>query len=330
MSKDPRYLNFHTHTQSVKRAPNKRPSTYLAGMPKLKQDHYNAFFKSVDRLKRHPLSTALTVMVIAIAIALPLGFLTGVKHLHQLSAQWQESLQVTLYLKPDLTEDAQLQLVNALMQRDDVSNINRISPDEGLALFQSRSEFGNLVEQLDTNPLPPVLEVYPRFDLISTQPMQTLAQSLQQLPQVDLAQLDQVWLQRLFSFMQFGDRLSFTLSIVFMLTIVFVVGNTLRLVLQSYQNEVSLMPLLGASRSYTQRPFLYLGTLYGVLGGCVAWLLLIIAMSFLQTPLNQVADLYGTHLNASQIAWHLWPLCLITGAVLTWNASWVVTHYYLD
>ena len=49
-----------------------------------------------------------------------------------------------------------------------------------------------------------------------------------------------------------------------------VVGNTVRLDIQSRREEIGVLQLLGATDGFIRRPFLYLGAWYGLAAGALA------------------------------------------------------------
>ena len=54
------------------------------------------------------------------------------------------------------------------------------------------------------------------------------------------------------------------------LAVLLVIANTIRLVLQNKQKEMTVYALLGATSAYIRRPYLYGGIFYGLLAGVVA------------------------------------------------------------
>src|SRR3546814_20412639 len=76
-----------------------------------------------------------------------------------------------------------------------------------------------------------------------------------------------------------------------------VVGNTVRLDIQSRREEISVLQLLGATDGFIRRPFLYLGAWYGIGAGAIALGLLATAAPALRDPLAQLAARYGSRLE---------------------------------
>ena len=75
-------------------------------------------------------------------------------------------------------------------------------------------------------------------------------------------------------------------------SVVLIVGNTIRLAILSQQDAIAIMKLVGATDSFIQRPFLYSGVWYGVFGGLLSWLAVSILANYLTSAINKLTDLY--------------------------------------
>ena len=78
--------------------------------------------------------------------------------------------------------------------------------------FQQQSGLGEALRELPENPLPGVVLVTPLTK--STKPtLEALRQRLAELPKVQQAQLDLVWVERLAAILKLGDRFVFGLTV---------------------------------------------------------------------------------------------------------------------
>ena len=169
-----------------------------------------------------------------------------------------------------------------------------------MAELRQRSGLGEAIAAVgETNPLPSVLIVSPKGDEA------LLAGSLANLPEVDVVQHDAAWRQRLDSWLRFGVRLVWVLAALLGLGALLVVGNTVRLDIQSRREEIAVLQQLGATDGFVRRPFLYLGLSYGLVAGALALALLTAADQALRAPLSDLARSYG-----SSFALQGFDLCL--------------------
>lgn len=290
------------------------------------ESHQRALRMSYERLKQSPLATLMTILVIAIALALPSSFYGGAAYLQSITNQWHQHVQISLYLRNHLTASQQNDLLNTLNQRSDVESVKYISPQEGLKLFEASTGFTNIINHLPMNPLPPVIEVHPTVAAQAPQHLEQLIQDINKMPGIESTQLDKDWVEKLFSMIQLVDRLSFILGIALAVAVLLTIGNTLRLILKKYQQEIELMNLLGASKHYIRRPYLYMGLLYGIGGALAAWVLLTVTLFFLRDPISQLAAIYHLPFTLQYFPFHLLPSLLITGAVLGTTSAWLTIN----
>jgi cell division transport system permease protein len=73
--------------------------------------------------------------------------------------------------------------------------------------------------------------------------------------------------------------MAFALALIISLAVVFVVGNTIKLAIESRRDEIRIIKLVGGTNSLAARSFLYTCLFYGLLGGLISCLLYALLMS---------------------------------------------------
>ena len=119
-----------------------------------------------------------------------------------------------------------------------------------------------------------------------------LISRLEGIEEVDFAEYDLKWLERLQAMMDLARSVVRFLAVVFGMAVIFVVGNTIRLDIQNRIEEIEVMSLVGATESFVRRPFLYAGLWYGLLGGILALIVLSAALLYLKLPLEHLLSAY--------------------------------------
>jgi cell division transport system permease protein len=107
-----------------------------------------------------------------------------------------------------------------------VADAEYVSRDQALEEFQQQSGLGEALE-LPENPLPGVVLVTPNE--VDKPALEALRQKLSELPKVQQAQLDLVWVERLAAILKLGDRFVFGLTVLLVSALLLVIGNTIRL-----------------------------------------------------------------------------------------------------
>lgn len=289
--------------------------------------HLYSFVASLGRVLRRPWATVLTVGVMAVALALPLGLWLVLGNVSRFAGDVQASREISVFLKPAIDGAAAQKLADTLRGRNDIASVELRTPEQGLKQLRD-SGLGDAVDALaigdgTDNPLPSLLIVIPTGDEA------LLASSLQQLPEADLVQHDALWRQRLDGWLRFGGRAALVLALLLGLGALLVVGNTVRLDIQSRREEIGVLQHLGASDGFIRRPFLYLGAWYGLAAGALALALLTAAAMALHAPLTALAASYGSSFALAGFDLRT-AACVLAGAVLLgWLGAGIVTGHYL-
>ena len=287
--------------------------------------HLYSFVASLGRIARRPWATLLTVGVMAIAFALPLGLWLVLNNVARFSGDVQRSREISVFLKPGVDVARAQSLAQSLRARGDVGDVLLRTPEQGLAQLRAQG-LGEAIDAVageGANPLPSVLVVTPRGDEV------LLADSLAKLPEADLVQHDALWRQRLDGWLRFGARVALVLAALFGTGALLVVGNTVRLDIQARREEIGVLQHLGASDGFIRRPFLYLGAWYGLAAGALALGLLTAAWLALQGPLAELAASYGSRFSLSGVDPMHGTWIVLGATALGWLGAGLATGHTL-
>ncbi|MCV6589196.1 MAG: permease-like cell division protein FtsX [Marinobacterium sp.] len=280
--------------QVVKRgasATGRRPAAKRASALRYDSDNpWQTAKTAFARLLVSPAATMMTIAVLAIALALPGVLYVGLKNIHQVSTSWQGDPRIALYLELSVDDSQAAELSRYLQQREDLAEVELISRKDGLEQFRSLSGFGDVISYLGYNPIPAVINIEPQR--MSDDELIELQQQLELDPLVAEASLDMIWVQRLNSALEVTQRLTVMLGLLLGLAVLLVIGNTVRVSIESRRDEIVVAKLVGATDGWVRRPFLYTGAWYGILGGVCGWGLIQAALMLLDTPVQKLSGLY--------------------------------------
>lgn len=286
--------------------------------------HRQVAKESLLRLLAAPFSSLMTWLVIAIALTLPVGLYVFLQNAQQLSQEWDDAAQISVYLEQKLNEKQGRKLAQHIENWDAVQQTRYISPDEALEEFKEFSGFGDALQYLNENPLPAVVVVSPRTNNVDLESTQILLKRLQDLPDVEQAQLDLQWVDRLFRIMALGQRMALTLGLLLGVAVLLVVGNTVRLAIESRRAEIVVVKLVGATDAFVRRPFLYTGIWYGLGGGLLAWLLVNVVIYWLSGSVAELVAAYDGDFGLSGLSFlttlSLWTFSALLGLLGAWLA----------
>lgn len=292
--------------------------------------HFQAAFLSLSQLVQKPISSTMICIVIAIALALPMGFYTLLENAKVLSHNWDTTSPIMLYLvKSETVENAKI-LAEEIATRPEVKAVSYVSPEEGLSEFKKQIGLEDILNTLPENPLPGLLIVTPAPNWHTAESMGILLESLKALPQVEMAQLDLDWVKRLDAFLSLGQRVIYALSLLLGLGVIFIISSIIHLVTQNHKEEIFVFQLVGADNAFIRRPFLYTGMWYGLLSSLLACILLCAFFYWLSEPSALLSELYEGVLIIQSLSVENILSLLGIGTSLGVLASWIVLHKYLS
>jgi cell division transport system permease protein len=289
-----------------------------------------SFFSSLGTLLSHRVGTLMTVLVLGIAMALPLGLYIAVSNLRALDLQQEEWGAITVFLRSETGEEQAVALAR-LINESIGAGAEIISPQQGMEQFREASGFGQALEIFDDNPLPWVLLVTPGI-LDGTDLQEAVADLeawLHERPEVELVQVDFKWLQRLSGLLRLGEALVSVLGAVFSLAVMLVVANTIRMDVANRAEEIQVLSLVGAGDNFIRQPFLYSGFWYGFLGAWVALALFNLCLHYLRQPLEQLLDAYGNSFVVQNLDGSAIVLIVLAGGMLGFLGAWTSVQRYL-
>lgn len=287
-------------------------------LTKLLAYHLQAALISFNVLCRKPLTTMMTVLVIAITLVLPALFWVMTDNVDQLIVNWQRGGHISLYLTASLPAEKEIELLSKVQMTSGVAHATLKSSAEGLAELQQQEGMQDIMSYLPENPLPAVIDVIPAQDVITPAKLEQLYEQLKSYPAVEQAKIDMQWVNRLHAIVNFMSKIADGLMMLLALAVLLIIGNTLRLAIHNRYEEIRVLKLIGAKDSFIVRPFLYTGIWYGLAGGIFAVLLVSIFMLSLTLVANQLAAVYQMHYSLVGLSLRQVLLLVLSSTILGW------------
>jgi cell division transport system permease protein len=217
---------------------------------------------------------ALSVFSLAVAFVCLGAALLVVANLRAVEQRWAHAGRASVYLRDGATQDDVDALRVALARVPGVRGVRYVSGGD------ARVEFGQT--ELQNNPVLAALpaEAFPasiELDVAPELPDAELAdmvEKMKQLPAVDDVETYQSWTERLARLVRGGVAAAGLLAAVVLVSVLAVVGSTMRLALQRRRTEVEVLKLVGATDGYVKKPFVVEGGVQGAAGAFAAVVLL--------------------------------------------------------
>ncbi|MEO0122971.1 MAG: permease-like cell division protein FtsX [candidate division WOR-3 bacterium] len=228
----------------------------------------------------------LSLLVAAISFYLLSIFGLVTVNLYKMANLLDEKIEIIAFLE----ERADIQwLKNSIQKITGVQEVVYVSAETALKQLQEEvSETKEIIRVFEDNPLPASIRIKLEPQYRNTKGLEEITKKVLLLKGVK----DTIYggelveqLKKITNIMLFFD---IGLLIIITLSVIFVIFQTIKLTIFAHATEIEIMKLVGATDTFITIPFVFQGLIQGVLGGIIAYILLIItvriASSFFNIP----------------------------------------------
>ncbi len=180
-------------------------------------------------------------------------------------------------------DDSQIANLGAkLINIEGIANVQYISKE--VAAKEFKKEFGqDVFDVLDENPLPSsFLVTLDKKDQTITD-IKKIAAQIEREAGIDEVNYHGEALNLLNKFSSIASVVNVLLLLFVTLGSLFIVSNTIRLIILARKNIIETMKLVGATRAFIRRPFMLEGIFQGTTGGMIAFLFIFISSKFVMS-----------------------------------------------
>jgi cell division transport system permease protein len=211
----------------------------------------------------------LSVFSLSVAFVCLAAALLVVTNLQALERRWARSGRTSIYLKDDATSADVAQLKEALAKVPGVTGVRYVTSGQARDQFTKDEDPKGKLAALPAEAFPASIEVDVAAD-VTDDGLADVVGKLEKLPAVDGVETYQAWTERLARLVKGGVAASAVLAVIVLLSVLAVVGSTMRFALQRRRAEVEILRLVGATDRFVKAPFLVEGSLQGALGAIAA------------------------------------------------------------
>ena len=220
-------------------------------------------------MRRNGLMTLASISTVALSIFMLGVFLCGVVNLNNMAASLETQVQLSVYLKDDLTTNQIMETGKAVKSQPHIKELKFVTKDQALQDFKSRlgDDQKQMIDSLEgVNPLPNSYIV--TFE--NPQDVKLAAKELATVPGVESVHYGQDVVDELFKITQI-IRIGGIVLIAFLAAAtLFIISNTIRLTVFARRKEIAIMKYVGATNGFIRWPFVIEGMLLGCIGGLIA------------------------------------------------------------
>jgi cell division transport system permease protein len=232
----------------------------------------DTFRRAFRGIREHFYLTTVSVGVITAALVLGGVYALAVVNLQAVVSGWQHDVHVSAYFAPGVDEAARAAALSEMAGRPEVEKVELVSSEDARAWMEARvPEVGPVVAELGADALPASLEVTLRQAHQSPAAMDAFAASLTASGSFAEVDYGREWVERADSFLAVLRLLGVALGGILAVATLFLVGNTINLVVFARRDELEIMRLVGATDSWILAPFLVEGALQGLVATLLAF-----------------------------------------------------------
>ncbi len=249
-------------------------------------------------------------------------------NLNRVVDTWDRDVHVSAYFHPDVPEQRRFDVRDQLAKRQDVVKVRYVSSDEANRWMQERMPaMEGILEELGTDTLPASLEI--SLAPSSAQPG-ALDDFARTLSVTDFSDVDygQDWIEKFQGFLSLLKLLGAIMGSLIMIAALFLVMNTVYLVVYNRKNELEIQKLVGATDGYITAPFLVEGLVQGLAGSFLALIGLAAVHRLLVVRLKSAFDL-AVNAELQFLPSMYIALLFIAGAALGVVASLLAVQRFL-
>ncbi len=235
----------------------------------------NVVRDTIKSIERNNLMSAASVLSVIAALIILGIFLILTINVQEVTKDVESKLELKIFLQSDFTDTQKATIEQALKKSDLIENVTYESAEEALEKFTvSLEDYAPLLSgyNSENNPMPAsfVVRVEDPKDL---EAVQDLAISFKG-EGVEYVRYGQEYVEALVSFNKFTNTLSLIVLVVLSMISIFIIYNTIKLTVFARRREIGIMKYVGATNAYIRAPFILEGTLLGLIGSIVAFLII--------------------------------------------------------
>ncbi len=235
----------------------------------------NVVRDTMKSIERNNLMSAASVLSVIAALIILGIFLILTINVQEVTKDVESKLELKIFLQSDFTDTQKETIEQALEKSDLIENVTFESAEEALEKFTvSLEDYAPLLSgyNSENNPMPASFVVWVT-DPEDMDEVQTLAMSFEG-EGVEYVRYGQEYVEALVSFNKFTNTLSIVVLVVLSMISIFIIYNTIKLTVFARRREIGIMKYVGATNAYIRAPFILEGTLLGLMGAIVAFLII--------------------------------------------------------
>jgi len=281
---------------------------------------------SFDSFQKRRLRSSYASVVVSIALVL---FMLGVLALILLKStkvanHFKEEIVVSLFLKDEVTKAQIENLRTSLIEKKYTKNIYFISK-ENAAQKYSEDLGEDFLDFLGDNPLKNGIDIYLKADFVTPNFMLGLEKEMQDNKLIYEISYNKLLVEQLTKNIK---RISFWLLILsgfFSLVAIILINNSIRLSIYAKRFNIKTMQMVGATKRFIRKPFIFQGIKLGFIAAFLALLGLAVIIHYINKYIPTL-ELLSDYVSLSYVA----VFIVLISFLITWLSTFFATQRFLN
>ena len=325
--------------------PNKsnKPSTKVVQTRKRQRRQWLTFMRmcryGINNFTRNAWLTIAATAVMTITLLIIFMTVSAQNILSNTVASIGSKVDMSIYLKTDTTIDQAQPIMKDLRKLSNVRKVSFISADTARSLTAEENKADN--EVLDaiseaTNRLPSTIRIQ-LHDVNDTSQLdrfiktdKDLKDKLHETREPSFAGTRREAIQKIANWTVLAQRIGLVTSIIFVVISSLIIFNTIRMAIFSRKEEIQMMKLIGADKSFIRGPFIVEASVYGFIAALVATGLGMLVLQALDNKLGAAGvDVATTISTAITYIGFVLLAMIVLGVIIGVTSSLLATRRYL-
>jgi cell division transport system permease protein len=281
---------------------------------------------SFEKYQKRRLISSYFSVVISISLVL---FLLGLLGLLVLNSKrvgdfFKEQIAVTIFLKNDAKEVEITQLKQSLALAEYTKSAAYV-PKEQAAEEHSVTIGENFTDYLGYNPLQNSIDVNLIANYVSPEIIEEITSEIKNKKFVDDVVYDKPLITKLSENVKKISFWVLVISSIFLLIAVLLINSSIRLSVYAKRFTIKTMQMVGATKSFIRRPFIWRSVRLGVIGAIIAMVGMGIVLFYLNETFKELELLEGKPLLIV-----LFSFIFIMGIFISWVSTYFATQRFLN
>jgi len=281
---------------------------------------------SFEKYQKRKLISSYFSVVISIALVLFLLGLLGLLVLNakKVSDHFKEQVVMTIYLSDDAKEVERKQLEKSLAMADYVKATKYVSKEEAAELM--KDETGeDFMDFVGFNPLQNSIDVTVKADYVTQTYLDSISETTTAKNFVEEVRYDNDLVTLMNDNVKRISSWILGISAIFTLIAVLLINSSIRLAVYSKRFIIKTMQMVGATKRFIRRPFIWQSVKLGIIGALVALLGMALALYYLDKTFPELE-----FLNQPVLLGALFFGIFALGILITWISTFIATQRFLN